>query len=243
VIPAGAVAGAALQVGRAVPSSAFDMVTGASGIEQVVLLGLAVLSLLSWGIMLAKWREFSAVQRAGAPFVAEFAIATRFEDAAQAARRSQPSPWTRVVQRAAEFLTQARAANQARAGDVTLSATQVEALKLLLEAETAAERDRLAAFIPWLASIGSVSPLLGLLGTVLGVIDAFLGIATSGSGNLAAVAPGIATALIATAAALTVAIPAAFGYNLFASRLTRLESALDGFGSELIALMAREGRL
>lgn len=234
---------ASVQAGRAVPSSALDMVVGASMIEQVVLAALAVLSLLSWGIMLAKWREFRSVQRAGAPFVAEFAIATRFDEAAQAARRSQPSPWTRVVQRAAEFLASARAANQARAGDVTLSATQVEALKLLLEAETAAERDRLAAFIPWLASIGSVSPLLGLLGTVLGVIDAFLGIATSGSGNLAAVAPGIATALIATAAALTVAIPAAFGYNLFASRLTRLESALDGFGSELIALMAREGRL
>ncbi|MFO0328874.1 MAG: MotA/TolQ/ExbB proton channel family protein [Gemmatimonadota bacterium] len=234
---------ASVQVGRAVPLSALDMVVGASMIEQVVLAGLAVLSLLSWGIMLAKWREFASVQRAGAPFVAEFANAARFDEAAQAARRSQPSPWTRVVQRAAEYLTSARAANQARVGDVTLSATQVEALKLLLEAETAAERDRLAAFIPWLASIGSVSPLLGLLGTVLGVIDAFLGIATSGSGNLAAVAPGIATALIATAAALTVAIPAAFGYNLFASRLTRLESALDGFGSELIALMAREGRL
>lgn len=234
---------ALLQAGRAVPSNALEMLTGASGIEQVVLLGLAVLSLLSWGIMLAKWREFAALQRDAAPFVAEFAIATRFDDAAQAARRSRPSPYTRVVQRASDFLTQARAANQARAGDVTLSATQVEALKLLLEAETATERDRLAAFIPWLASIGSVAPLIGLLGTVLGVIDAFLGIATSGSGNLAAVAPGIATALIATAAALTVAIPAAFGYNLFASRLTRLESALDGFGSELIALMAREGRL
>jgi biopolymer transport protein TolQ len=236
-------AGLWAQVGRAVPSSALEMVTGATGVEQVVLATLGLLSLASWGIMLAKWREFSSLDRASAPFLAEHSISTRFDDAAQAARRSQPSPYTRVVQRASEFLSQARASNQAARGDSTLSAAQVEALKLLLEAETSVERDRVASFVPWLATIGSVSPLLGLLGTVLGVIDAFLGIATRGSGNLAAVAPGIATALIATAAALVVAIPAAFGYNLFASRLSRFESALDGFGSSLVALMAREGRL
>ena len=74
-----------------------------------------------------------------------------------------------------------------------------------------------------------MSPLIGLLGTVLGVIDAFLGIATKGSGNLRAVAPGVAEALIATAAALAVAIPATFGYNIFANRLNRF----DGTTGEL----------
>ena len=91
--------------------------------------------------------------------------------------------------------------------------------------------------------VGSVSPLLGLMGTVIGVINAFLGVARGGSGNLAAVAPGVAEALIATAIALAVAIPAYFGYNLFASRLNRFDGELDGFGSEVIALMAREGRI
>lgn len=237
------IAAALAQAGRAVPATVLDMVTGASRIEQGVLAALAALSLVSWGIMLAKWREFAAVARDASGFLAEFAACTRFEDAATAARRSRHGPWTRIVDEAARFLRESRQANQSRGGDGTLSAAQVEALKLLLEASTTQERDRLAAYVPWLATIGSVSPLLGLLGTVLGVIDAFLGIATRGSGNLAAVAPGIATALIATAAALAVAIPAAFGYNLFASRLSRLEASLDGFGSALIALMAREGRL
>jgi biopolymer transport protein TolQ len=91
--------------------------------------------------------------------------------------------------------------------------------------------------------VGSVSPLLGLMGTVLGVISAFLGVARGGSGNLAAVAPGVAEALVATAFALAVAIPAFFGYNIFAARLNRFDGELDGFGSEIIALMAREGRL
>lgn len=113
----------------------------------------------------------------------------------------------------------------------------------MLDAETNEERDALGTYVPFLAMVGSVSPLLGLLGTVLGVITAFLGVARGGSGNLAAVAPGVAEALIATAFALAVAIPAYFGYNIFAARLNRFDGQLEGFGSEVIALMAREGRI
>jgi biopolymer transport protein TolQ len=131
----------------------------------------------------------------------------------------------------------------ARQPEVAMSGSRVEALRFLLDSETSHERDRLGRFIPWLATIGSVSPLIGLLGTVLGVIDAFIGIATKGSGNIAAVAPGVAEALIATAAALAVAIPAVFGYNLFANRLNRIEGELEGFGSEVIALLVGEGRI
>ena len=125
----------------------------------------------------------------------------------------------------------------------TLSAGQVEALHLVLESEFTAERDRLGEYIPTLAVIGSASPLLGLFGTVLGVIQAFIGIASKGSGNLGAVAPGVAEALTATAAALAVAVPAVFAYNVFASRLNRLDGQMDGFGAEIIALLAREGRI
>jgi biopolymer transport protein TolQ len=70
-----------------------------------------------------------------------------------------------------------------------------------------------------------------------------VGIATTGSGNVAAVAPGVSEALTATAAALIVAIPAVFGYNIFATKLNRLEGELEGFGSELIALLVREERI
>src|SRR5256886_14808376 len=71
---------------------------------------------------------------------------------------------------------------------------------MVLAKEVAAERDAAARFIPWLATFGSVSPLLGLLGTVLGVVDAFIGIAVGGSGNIGAVAPGVAEALVTTVA-------------------------------------------
>jgi biopolymer transport protein TolQ len=174
----------------------------------------------------------------------KFERAHTVEEVATFAARDKGSPYTRVFDRAVQFLSDTKPALAATPDRVArLSGSQVEALRLVLDAATNIERDELSRFIPWLAIIGSASPLMGLLGTVLGVITSFLGIATGGSGNIGAVAPGVAQALTATAAALAVAIPAVFGYNIFANRLNRIDSDLEGFGSELIALMVREGRI
>ena len=232
------------QVSGAVPSTAVELVTSASGVTQGVVVFLAFLSLLSWAIMLAKWRAFRAVADVGRAFRQEFEQANGVDEMAAFARRGASTPFSRVLDRAMLFLTETRPAISATAERTArLSASQVEALRLVLDSETSAESDRLGRFIPWLATIGSASPLIGLLGTVLGIIKSFIGIATSGAGNIGAVAPGVAEALIATAAALIVAIPAVFGYNLFANRLNRFDSELEGFGSELIALMVQEGRI
>ena len=234
-----------LQVTEAIPSSPWEMVTHATPVTKFVLILLAVLSLVSWAIMFAKWREFRSVGEASKLFMSEFEHQTALEPAQSLARRSPASPFTRVFERAIRFLPESGGPGAYANGASTavMSGSRVEALRFLLDSVTSEERDRLGRFIPWLATIGSVSPLIGLLGTVLGVIDAFIGIATKGSGNIAAVAPGVAEALIATAAALSVAIPAVFGYNLFANRLNRLEGELEGFGSEVIALLVREGRI
>jgi biopolymer transport protein TolQ len=233
------------QVAPAVPNSIGEMVLSSDLVTKVVLGILAVLSLLSWTIMIAKWWEFRALERASSRFVADVERATKFEQAAAFARRARPSPFTRVVMRAAEFLGDLRAISAA--GDAgpaaQLTSAQVEALRLVLDAEAESARDQYGRYIPPLAMIASASPLIGLLGTVLGVMEAFIGISTKGSGNITAVGPGVATALVATAAALAVAIPAVFGYNIFANRMNRVAARVDGFGSEVIGLMAREGRL
>lgn len=232
-----------LQLAAAVPSSPLELVLTASAVTKAVLVVLALLSLASWAVMLSKWMTFRRVERSAAAFMKEFHAASRLEAAASLARRSQPSAHTRVLDRALQFLTETRTVSDGTGAPATLTASQVQALRLVLDAETNEERDALGAYVPFLAMVGSVSPLLGLLGTVLGVITAFLGVARGGSGNLAAVAPGVAEALIATAFALAVAIPAYFGYNIFAARLNRFDGQLEGFGSEVIALMAREGRI
>ena len=234
----------AAQVAGAVPSTPVELITAATPITKVVLLFLAVLSLVSWTIMFAKWMEFRRVQRAGLRFMYQFDRAQNITDVARVAAKGKGSPFTRVFDRANLFLTETKPAlaesDEERA---RLSAAQVEALRQVMDAQTDAERDTLGRFVPWLGTIGSVSPLIGLLGTVLGIISSFLGIATQGSGNIGAVAPGVAEALTATALALAVAIPAVFGYNMFATRLNRIDGELEAFGSELVALLVREGRI
>jgi biopolymer transport protein TolQ len=204
---------------------------------------LVVLSLISWAVMFTKWRALRAVFVAGKAFNRDFVRASTLEQVSVISRRSPSSPFTRVFTRGINYFAELKPGALRDSSAGPLGGSQVEALRLVLDAETAGERDQLSRFIPWLAVIGSSSPLIGLLGTVLGVIDAFIGIATHGSGNLSAVAPGVAEALIATAVALAVAIPAIFGYNILANQVTRLESELENFGSELIALMVREGRI
>lgn len=218
---------------------------------HVVLAILVVLSLVSWAIMLGVGRELSRSLRLATAFAREVERASRLSAAGEVSRHSSPNAAQRLLVRALQFV-----------GDVgpsrphtdfsdapvvplspTAAASRVETLRLVLDAEALSERDRLGRFLPWLATIGSASPLIGLLGTVLGIITAFLGIATRGSGNLAAVAPGVAAALIATAAALAVAIPATFGYNILANRLNRLDNLLEGFGTTIIAMLVREGRV
>lgn len=240
-----------LQARGAIPSTPTELILTAGVMTQTVLAFLALLSLISWTVMFVVWRQIANANARARKFAADFDKTSRLDQAGALARQSKPSALSRLLLRAMHFVTETQAANLKAGGresveikrptTETLSGTQIETLQLLMESEASAERDRLGKLIPWLASIGSVSPLIGLLGTVLGVIDAFLGIATKGSANLTAVAPGVAQALIATAAALAVAIPATFGYNIFANRLNRFELLMDNFGTSVIARLVREG--
>ncbi|HVZ47685.1 MAG TPA: MotA/TolQ/ExbB proton channel family protein [Gemmatimonadaceae bacterium] len=234
-----------LQAGSAIPSTPVELILSASLPTKVVLAILAVLSLLSWGVILSKWLEFRRMARTAQAFMREFAGVTKLDQAAALAKRATASPFTRITARAVSFLLEIRPLSVEGGEPVRtrLNAAQVEALHQVLEAEFTVERERLGAYVPTLAVIGSASPLLGLFGTVLGVINAFLGLASKGSGNLSAVAPGVAEALTATAAALAVAVPAVFAYNVYAARLNKFDGELDGFGADIVALLAREGRI
>jgi biopolymer transport protein TolQ len=229
--------------GQPVPTTPLELITASDTVTQVVLAFLALLSAISWTIIFAKWLEYRNVRSAGTKFVQDFERAHTLEEAARIAARGKSNPFTRVFMRANAFLTDTMAGLGPTTERPRLSAAQVEALRQVLDSQTDAERDALGKYLTALATIGSVSPLIGLLGTVLGVISAFLGITREGAGNIGAVAPGVAQALTATALALAVAIPAVFGYNIFANKLNGIDGELEGFGSELIALLAREGRI
>ncbi len=235
-----------LQVGGALPTSAWELITTSSTATKVILGVLVVFSLLSWFIIVLKWVQFRRVRKHGDRFFEALERTSRLEDAYHAVMKLPPSPYGRLLREGVNFFSELRPGalkEEKGAEGAALSATQLDVLRMMLAKEVGAERDLMARFITWLATIGSVSPLLGLLGTVLGVMDAFIGIAAGGSGNISAVAPGVAEALVTTVFGLAVAIPAVMAYNLFVSRLNVFTGELDGFAQEIVGTMAREGRI
>lgn len=235
-----------LQVGGAIPTSAWELVLTSSTETKVVLVVIGVFSVVSWFIIALKWWQFRRLNRQANRFFERMEDSTRLDQAYQAVMKQPPSPYNRLFREAINFYNELRPGVLQNAGAGThemLSPTQLEAFKMVLGKEVAAERDLLGHYIPWLASIGSVGPLLGLLGTVLGVMDAFIGIASKGSGNIGAVAPGVAEALVTTVAGLAAAIPAVIAYNIYVNRVRLFAGELEGFANELIGTMAREGLL
>ena len=232
------------QVGRAVPTSTWELVTTSSREIKIVLLVLSVFSLVSWFLIVLKWWQFRRLRSLGDRFFTSIERTTRLEEGYHAVMKLPSSPYTRLFREGIQFFQELKpGALRGDAQHTQLTAAQLEALQLVLAKEVAGERDQMARFIPWLATFGAVSPLLGLLGTVLGVMDAFIGIAIGGSGNIQAVAPGVAEALVTTVMGLAVAIPAVMSYNAYVNRLDLFTGELEGFGRELIATLAREGKL
>ncbi|MDX1493872.1 MAG: MotA/TolQ/ExbB proton channel family protein [Longimicrobiales bacterium] len=227
------------------PTTIFEMVVGATLPSQIVLSVLALFSLASWWLIFAKARQFRAVRRQGDEFLERMERAQRLEDAYKAILALPDSPYGRVFRQGVNFFSELRPGALREGAPQTqgLSLTQLEALRLVLEKEEAEERDELARGLGWLAVIGSVSPLMGLMGTVIGVMNAFLGITSSGSSNIMAVAPGVAEALMTTVAGLAVAIPAVIAYNHFVGKLNLVSGELEGFSSEFIGTLAREGQV
>lgn len=227
------------------PRNALDMALGGTFPTKVVILVLAVFSLLSWVIIFWKLRQFRALRAQGDAFLEQMERAQRLEDAYKAILSLQESPYSRVFRQGVNFFSELRPGSLREGAPVGpgLSLTQLEALRMVLEKGESEERDVLSSGLPWLSIVGSISPLLGLLGTVIGVMNAFLGIAATGSTNIGAVAPGVAEALITTVVGLFVAIPAVIGYNYFVSQLSFFTGELEGFSSEFIGTLAREGRI
>jgi len=221
------------------------LIFGATLPTLVVLAVLAVFSLASWWIIIWKSRQFRDLQLLGDEFLDAIERARGLEDAYKSILTLPESPYGRVFRQGVNFFSELRPGALREGSEIGegLSMTQLEALRLVMEKEEAEERDELARGINWLAMIGSVSPLLGLLGTVIGIMNVFLGIAEAGSGNISAVAPGVGEALITTVVGLFVAIPAVIAYNHFVTRLNLVTGELEGFSSEFIGTLAREGRV
>ncbi|MEO5511611.1 MAG: MotA/TolQ/ExbB proton channel family protein [Longimicrobiales bacterium] len=206
---------------------------------------LIVMSLAGWVLIFWKWRQFRRLRGDGFRFVQALERTQRLEDAYKTVMRLPETPYSRIFKQGANFFSELRpgALRENAPDQPGLSEAQLNALWLILEKVQDEERDAASGGMVWLAIIAVVGPLLGLLGTTLGVMHSFLGVANGGAAGIAQVGPGIAEALVTTAIGLVAAIPASIAYNYFTTRLNRFSGELEGFASEFIGSLAREGKL
>jgi biopolymer transport protein TolQ len=207
-------------------SALADLMGNIGPIAIGVLLLLLIASLYSWTVILGKISAFRRATKESRRFIRAFRKATRLQEIAALTSDCAASPLAQVFEDVYEtYKRQTGGSGPPR----NLLAMERSALTAASEAVTSLER-RMA----WLATIASTSPFVGLFGTVMGIVDAFHGLGTAGSGTLRAVAPGIAEALITTAAGLFVAVPAVVAYNQLTARIRIFASAIDDFCRELL---------
>jgi biopolymer transport protein TolQ len=191
-----------------------------------VLVLLAILSLFSWTVIIAKSRAFGAARAQSAKFIRAFRKSGRLSEVAAVSEQFRPSPLVAVFNEINdEYQRQSNGRGLPR-NPVGLERAAATASS---EALTLMERR-----LTWLATIANIAPFIGLFGTVWGIIDAFHGLGTAGAATLRAVAPGISEALITTAAGILVAIPSVVGYNQLTAQLRDFAARMDDFGRELL---------
>ena len=203
-----------------------DMWHNLGFVAIAVLVILLIASLQSWSIILGKWSAFRRAGTQSKRFLRAFQKADRLQDVAAVAEQFKPSPLVQVFEDTyEEYRHQMESSGEVRSMKALERTAQTAASEALTVMESR---------MTWLATIGNIATFIGLFGTIMGIVDAFHALGTSGGATLRAVAPGISEALITTAAGIFVAVPAVMGYNQLTSRLRELGARLDDFGRELL---------
>ncbi len=216
--------------------SFFTLIAGASLPVQLVMLILIITSLFSWWYIFIKVATIKRAERDAEDFENTFWTGGDLNKLYEgiASNRRKPQGMASIF--GAGFKEYARHKQQVRmeVSDV------MEGARRAMRAAYNREMDELDAHLPFLASVGSVSPYVGLFGTVWGIMNAFRGLSNVAQATLSQVAPGIAEALVATAIGLFAAIPAVIAYNRFASSVDRLSVRYESFMEEFTNILQRK---
>jgi biopolymer transport protein TolQ len=211
------------------------LVTQASVVVQAVLLLLVVLSVWSWWQIFLKMFQLKRTAKDTDLFENEFWKGGDLNELYQGASKSRSGSGLEHIFTAG-FREYSKHRKQGSNAAITM-----DSARRAMRATYQREIDAIDAHLSGLATVGSVSPYIGLFGTVWGIMQAFNDIGLQGSTSIVAVAPGIAEALIATAIGLFAAIPAVVAYNRFADQVTRLELRFDTFVEEFSTILQRHG--
>lgn len=221
--------------------------SSSGGVELSVLVLLLALSLVSWCIILLKAFDFMGARRKNERFLKILSQAPDFGTASAASSTIEESSLAQIFKAAMKALEQRKPTGPAstvsdpRKIPLNVGAGAEEATALSMQHASTNELMRLERGLGYLATTGSVSPFIGLFGTVWGIMGTFHSLGNASSTSLAVVAPGISSALIATAAGLAVAIPAVVAYNLFQGKLDTMNEEMQQFIERTEALIKASG--
>ena len=215
--------------------SIVQLMLNASWVVQAVVVLLMVVSVMSWAAIFRKVFSLKRVRAHNEDFEREFWSGTNLNDLYAAAAQSAKhgGPMERI------FASGMREYQKLRERRITDNGALLDGARRAMRASFQRELDVLETNLSFLASVGSVSPYVGLFGTVWGIMHAFTGLAALAQVTLASVAPGIAEALVATAIGLFAAIPAVVFYNRFAHDIDRVANAMETFMEEFSNILQR----
>ena len=221
--------------------SVLSLITGASLLVQLVMAGLLMCSMFSWYYIFVKVFTFRRASVQSDKFEKDFWSGGDLNELFQRAVNSRDGSGTleRIFEAGFREFTKLR--KQPGQGAVQNIGAVMDGTRRAMRATYQREMEVLESHLSFLASVGSVSPYVGLFGTVWGIMNSFRGLAQVAQATLGTVAPGIAEALIATAMGLFAAIPAVVAYNRFAGDLNRLATRFDSFMEEFSNVLQRQG--
>lgn len=219
-----------------------QLLLGASGVVRIVLFLLVCLSIIGWYVIGYKALYLNRAQSESLRFLEAFWQAKRLDAVYQEAEHRKRSPVAHMFKAGYVELSKlqnAKAQGTPRESETWRGEGDLENIERALRRAATSEATVLESMVPFLATVGSAAPFIGLFGTVIGIIDAFHQIANQGSANLATVAPGIAEALGTTAVGLIAAVPAVMAYNYFARKIKVLGSEMDAFSNDFLNIVKR----
>ncbi|MBV8469950.1 MAG: protein TolQ [Pelomonas sp.] len=214
--------------------SIFSLIAHASFVVQIVISLLLLVSLISWSVIFSKLFSLARIKTHNESFEQEFWSGTNLNDLfSSVANKTDGAPLERI------FASGMREFMKLRERRVNEASVLLDGARRAMRASFQRELDAMESNLSFLASVGSVSPYIGLFGTIWGIMHAFVGLSNLTQVTLATVAPGIAEALVATAIGLFAAIPAVLAYNRFARQIDRSAITLETFIEEFSNILQR----
>lgn len=220
-------------------TSTLEMALGTGPVVKLVLIILVLSSVISWTVIFIKWLDFKIAKKDTDKFLDLFWNAKSLDSIFAESKTYSSSPVSNVFRAGYLEFQKVSAKSQEKTAQSALATTGIENVQRALKKSSLSEGLRLEKRLPWLSTIASAAPFIGLFGTVWGIMDAFQGLSSGGPATIQRVAPGISEALIATAVGLAAAIPAVIAYNHYIQQMRGLKIEMENFASDFTNILKR----